>query len=89
MPYTIEREGSVLTLRVHDPKIENAPNILGDILRWLDEGGVSEIHVSLSPDAREKDWIPHVIAAFTVNMASRGVEVRVLPPDAGDRNAEG
>ena len=56
MPYTIEREGSVLTLRVSDPKIENAPNILGDILRRLDEGGVSEIQVSLSvetPDSTQ------------------------------------
>jgi hypothetical protein len=82
MPYTILRSGNILTVLVIEPKVDDLPRGLAEILRRVDAGGISEVHVGFDEAAWDTQWARCALTAFEKNAANIGVVVRVLGADA-------
>jgi hypothetical protein len=82
MPYTLERHGTILTVRVTEPTPADVPSGLADIQRILDEGGISEVRIRFDEAAWRTGWAECTLTAFEVSMGDLGIPVRVLGPDA-------
>jgi hypothetical protein len=82
MPYTIERRGTILTVRVTEPSPADVPAGLADIQRSLDQGGISEVCIGFDEAAWRTGWAECTLTAFETSMGDLGIPVRVLGPDA-------
>jgi hypothetical protein len=82
MPYTLERRGTVLTVRVTRPTPADIPSGLADIQRSLDRGGISEVRIAYDEVAWKTGWAVSTLTAFETSMADLGIPVRVLGRDA-------
>jgi hypothetical protein len=82
MPYSLVRNGPILTVLVTHPKVDDVPKGLADIQRCLDGGGISEVQVSFDEAAWKTGWAECTLTAFETSMKDLGIAVRVLGEDA-------
>jgi hypothetical protein len=78
MPYTLERRGTILTVRVTKPTHADVPSGLGDIQRSLDEDGITEVRIAYDEDAWRTGWAVSTLTAFEQTMAALGIPVRIV-----------
>jgi hypothetical protein len=81
MPYTIQRTGTILTVLVIEPQVEDVPTGLAEIQRCLNAGGISEVHVGFDEAAWKSGWAGCHLTAFETSMGNLGITVRVLGRD--------
>jgi hypothetical protein len=81
MPYTIERIGTILTVRVTKPTHADVPSGLGDIQRSLDEHGITEVRIVYDETAWKTGWAVSTLTAFEETMAGLGIPVRIIGLD--------
>jgi hypothetical protein len=82
MPYTLDRIGTILIVRVTEPTPADVPAGLKDIQRTLDGGGISEIRIGFDEAAWRTGWAECTLTAFEASMGDLGIPVRVLGLDA-------
>ena len=82
MAFTLERNGTILTLLVTEPKVEGMPRGLAAVLRALDEGGITEVQVGFDEAAWNTQWVRNGLTALEATLKDRGIPVRVLGTDA-------
>jgi hypothetical protein len=81
MAYTLERDGSVLTMMVTEPKIGNSGRALADLQRHIDQGGVTEVRVGFDEAAWQSGWAEHALTALERSLANIGIALRVAGTD--------
>jgi hypothetical protein len=81
MPYTVNRSGHVLTVRVTEPKFAEVSEGLAELQKLLDAGGISEVHVGFDDAAWQTAWVLGALTSFETTMADFGIRVQVLGQD--------
>jgi hypothetical protein len=81
MPYTVDRAGPIVTVRVTDPRFAEVSQGLTELQKLLDAGGISEVHVGFDDAAWQTGWVLGALSSFETTMADLGIQVHVLGRD--------
>jgi hypothetical protein len=81
MPYTVERRGTILTVMVAGPVVDDVHRGLTDIQKHLDDGGISVVQIGYDDAAWRTGWAVSTLTAFERTMADLNIRVEVLGVD--------